>query len=161
MDGEPTILEAIDAAAADVAILAGAENRAALDIAVWTTCTTGLESLWKHPGAASQLAEVCAVYAQACDLLEPVAWEKRTDLLPFLASLRLFHALAMLRAGLVEPGVKVLERAIEPMAMVARYGDPTGEAFALAVVISRRLSAAVSQGTTGEGQLGELLAMFS
>lgn len=154
--------EAIETCEQDVALLAsmGAERLAKLDAAVWETCTAGLEGLWNRPEVLGEIDRVSGMYATVAEFLEPIAWETRRDLLPILADMRLFGALVLLRAGALERGTRILEKAIEPMAMLARFGDETGEGYGAAVVIARRLCGAVARGAEGAQEARELVAVL-
>lgn len=156
------VTEAILACESDVAILAGmcAERRAQVEATVWESCTAGLEALWNRPEVLAHLDRVAGLYTTVGDFLEPIAWEVRRDLLPLLADMRLFGALVLLRAGALERGTRMLERAIEPMAMLARFGDQTGEGYGAAVVIARRLCGAVARGAEGQTEARELVAVL-
>ena len=154
--------ESLDTCTRDVAILTAmdAGRRAEVDEAVWESCTAGLTHLWRRPEVLGHLERVAALYESVSDCLEPIAWESRRDLLPMLADMRLYGALVVLRAGVIERGTRLLERAIEPMAMLARFGDETGEGYGAAVVIARRLCGAVARGPEGRTEAQELVGVL-
>lgn len=154
--------ESLEQCRRDVALVGSMDDarRAELDEAVWDNCTATLAVLWRRPDILGHLDECVALYARVAELLEPIAWERRRDLLPLLADMRLDAALCVLHAGQLERGTALLERAIEPMAMLARFGDETGEGYGAAVVIARRLCGAVARGPEGRGEARELVAVL-
>lgn len=154
--------ECLEQCRSDVALLTGMDDarRAELDEAVWDTCTASLEVLWRRPDILGRFDEVVELYRTIALALEPIAWEKRRDLLPVLANMRLYAALCVLRAGQLERGTRLLELAIEPMAMLARFGDETGEGYGAAVVIARRLCGAIARGSEGRDEARELVQVL-